>query len=254
MIAPQQQKEIPVRPGEAGMTLLEIIFAVTLMMIMTFATASVLRNGLDMRFDLSQKAKVTHKVNVVMQRVSRDLQHAFIVPSNQAFSRRAEIKSLFRVKPWDNSSELRLTSMAHEAIMSTVHEGDQSFIVYKIERDSATNRPVLYRGESPVVPQNFDEEIPMVRLASGIKGLKILVWNGDSWKEEWDTSRSDWRDMLPKMVRVEVEAYMNEPASEDEPLADNEPTTITRTLVYIPRSAANKEPKDPPKTLKFEVF
>jgi hypothetical protein len=248
----KEHKAISARPGEAGMTLLEIIFAVTLMMIMTFSTTSVLRNGLDMRLDLSQKSKVTHKVNVVLQKVSRDLQHAFIIPSNQAFSRRAEIKSLFRVKPWDNSSELRLTTMDHEPRRSTAYEGDQAFVVYRIEKDTTTNRPILYRGESPVVPENLDEEIPLVRLAVGIKSLKIMLWNGEAWKEDWDSTRTDWRDMLPKMVKVEVEAYMNEPANEDEPLGDNEPTTITRTIVFIPNAMASKEPKDPPKTLKIE--
>lgn len=235
------------------MTLLEIIFAVTLMMIMTFSTTSVLRNGLDMRFDLSQRSKVTHKVNVAMERLSRDLQHAFLIPSTQAFSRRAEIKTLFRIKPWDNSTELRLTTMAHETLLSTVHEGDQSFVVYRIEKDTTTNRPSLMRGESPVVPQNLDEEIPLVRLSNGIKAVRITVWNGEKWVEEWDTNRSDWRDMLPKMVKIEIDAYMNEPLNDDEPLADNEPFSTTKTIVFIPRSVSNKEPKDPPKSFKIEA-
>jgi type II secretory pathway pseudopilin PulG len=248
-----EQKTISMGPGEAGMTLLEIIFAVTLMMIMTFATASVLRNGLDLRFELSQKARTTHKINVVMQKVSKDIQHAFLIPSTQAFSRRAEIKSLFRIKPWDQSSELRLTTMDHEPLLSSAHEGDQAFVVYRIEKDK-NNRPVLYRGESPVVPQNMDEDIPLVSLGSGIKSLKIQAWNGEGWKEEWDSAKSDWRDMMPKMVKIEVTAYSNDPASEEEAYGDNDATTTARTVVYIPRSSNSKEPRDPPKTLKIEGF
>ncbi|RYZ52374.1 MAG: hypothetical protein EOP07_19710 [Proteobacteria bacterium] len=47
------QKDSKFASSESGLTLLEIIFSVTLMLIMTMATAGVLRNGLDMRIELS---------------------------------------------------------------------------------------------------------------------------------------------------------------------------------------------------------
>ena len=237
--------------SQSGMTLLEIIFSVTLMLIMTMATASVLRNGLDMRLELSQRSRVTHRMNIVLQRLSDDLQHAFIIPSQQVFIRKAEIKTLFRIKPWDNSSELRLTTMNHVSHQSGTHESDQTFVLYRIEKDNRSNRPHLYRGEAAVIPENLDQDIPMSVLSRNIKAIRISPWNGEDWRDEWDSNRSDWRDVLPRMVKIEIEAYAYDPADPDEPIGDKDPTVTMRSIVFIPRAVFTKEPKDPVKTAKY---
>ncbi len=236
---------------ESGMTLLEIIFSVTLMLIMTMATASVLRNGLDMRLELSQRSRVTHRINIVMQRISDDLQHAFIISSQQVFIRKAEIKTLFRVKPWDNSSELRLTTMNHVPHMGGTHESDQTYVVYRIEKDNTSNRPHLYRGEASTIPENLDDDPPLSVLARNIKSIKISPWSGEAWREEWDSNRSDWRDTLPRMVKVEIEAYAYDPPDPDTPISENELTVTMRTVIFIPRAVLTKEPKEAGETPKY---
>lgn len=240
------------RRDESGMTMLEIIFSVTLMLIMTMATASVLRNGLDMRLELSARTRVTHRINVALTKLSDDLQHAFIVPSTQVFIRKAEIKTLFRVKPWDNSMELRLTTMNHVPTKGGTHESDQAFVVYRIEKDPANQRPNLYRGVSATMPENLDQDIPMSLLARNIKAIRIKPWDGAEFRDEWDSSRADWRDILPRMVKLEIEAYAYDPLSPDEPIAENDPTQIMRTIVYIPRAAVTKEAKEGPKAPKYQ--
>lgn len=238
------------RRDERGMTLLEIIFSVTLMLIMTMATASVMRNGLDMRLELSARSRVTHRLNVVLAKISDDLQHAFIVPSNQVFIRKAEIKTLFRVKPWDNSMELRLTTMNHVPHTGGTHESDQTFVVYRIEKDSTTQRPNLFRGEAATLPDNLDQDIPMDLLARNIKAVRIRPWDGNDFRDEWDSGRADWRDTLPRLVQVEVEAYAYDPLG-DEPLVETDLTVTMKTVVYIPRAALNKEQKEGGKTPKY---
>lgn len=238
------------RCDQSGMTLLEIIFSVTLMLIMTMATASVMRNGLDMRLELSARSRVTHRINVVLSKLSDDLQHAFLVPSTQAFIRKAEIKTIFRVKPWDNSSELRLTTMNHVPHSAGTYESDQTFVLYRIEKDSTTQRPNLYRGETTTLPDNLDQDIPMSLLARNIKSIRIKPWDGTEFTEEWDSTRSDWRDILPRMVQLEIEAYSYDPQGDD-PIGENDPTQIMRTVIYIPRAAVLKEKKEPVKSPKY---
>ena len=233
------------------MTLLEIIFAVTLMLIMTMATASVMRNGLDMRVELSQRSRVTHRINIALAKISDDLQHAFIIPSQQVFIRKAEIKTLFRVKPWDNSTELRLTTMNHVPHTSGGHESDQTYVMYRIEKDKTSNRPSLQRGEATTMPENLEEDLPMTTLARNIKSIKIQPWNGEDWKDDWDTGRSEWRDVLPRMVKVEIEAYAYDPPDPDTPISESDLTVTMRTVIFIPRSITTKEIKDPVKTPKY---
>ncbi len=238
---------------EAGMTLIEIIFAVTLILIMTIATSSVIRSGIDMKVELSQKAKVNHRLMVVMQRIVDDLEQAFILDSQRLELNYVEraTKSIFAIAPASSNSELRLTTMSHQAIYANAPESDQTFVLYKLEKDNKTQLTHLYRGDSKIIPTNFDEDPPLQILARNIKSMKIFAWNGEDWREEWNSNKADFRNMLPRMVRIEIEAYSDEPLDESRGIEENDPSTAIRTVVFIPRSVQNREPRDPPKAVKY---
>jgi hypothetical protein len=126
-------------------------------------------------------------------------------------------------------------------------------VVYRIEKDKDNQRPHLYRGETAVIPSNFEDDVPMVILAKNIKAIRIRPWTGEKWEDEWNTGRSDWRDTLPRMVKVEVDAYVNELEDETSQYAEGDPITTLRTVVTIPRAMDMKEIKDRSKTLKWDM-
>jgi hypothetical protein len=241
---------------ESGMTLLEILISIALLLVMTVATSSLLRNGIDMRMELSQRSKVNHRLAVIMQHITNDLQHAFLLNLKRMeyldYITTRSTKSLFMVKPWDNNSELSLTTLTHKPMIASAHESDQTFVVYRIEKDKDNQRPHLMRGETRLIPSNFEEDVPMVVLSRNIKALRIKPWNGTKWDDEWNTTKSDWRDALPRMVQVEVDAYSNELENDTDQYGENDQVTTLRTVVDIPRAIEMKEVKDPTKTLKWD--
>lgn len=242
--------------AEAGMTLLEILISITLLMIMTLATSSLLRNGIDMRLELSQRSKVNHRLSVAMNRITDDLQQAFLLNFKRQefldYVTTRQTKSLFLVKRSENNSELRLTTLTHKPMIASAHESDQTFVIYKIEKDRDNQRPHLFRGETKVIPQNFEDDVPMVVLAKNIKALRIMPWNGSTWEEEWNTGKSDFRDTLPRMVKLEVDAYVNELEDDTAQYGENDPITTLRTVVAIPRAMDMKEIKDRSKGIKWD--
>ncbi|WP_141731898.1 type II secretion system GspH family protein [Oligoflexus tunisiensis] len=250
------QDKMGLMSEESGMTLLEIIISITLLLVMTISTSSLLTNGIDMRLELSQRSKVNHRLAIAMQRITDDLQHAFLLNFKRQeyldYVTTRATKSLFMVRPWENNSELRLTTLTHKPRVASAHESDQTFVVYRIEKDKDNQRPHLFRGETPMIPMNFEDDVPMVVLAKNIKALRISPWNGEKWIEEWNTGRADWRDSLPRMVKVEVDAYTNELPDETSQYAEGDPITTLRTVVMIPRAVDTKEVKDRSKTLKWD--
>jgi type II secretory pathway pseudopilin PulG len=242
---------------ESGMTLLEIIISIALLLVMTIATSSLLTNGVDMRIELAQRSKVNHRLAIAMQRITEDLQHAFLLNFKRQeyldYVTTRATKSLFLVRQWENNSELRLTTLTHKPRVASAHESDQTFVIYRIEKDKDNQRPHLYRGETAVIPSNFEDDVPMVVLAKNIKALRIKPWTGEKWEDEWNTGRSDWRDTLPRMVKVEVDAYVNELEDEDSQYSEADPVTTLRTVVMIPRAMDMKEIKDRSKTLKWDM-
>jgi type II secretory pathway component PulJ len=242
---------------ESGMTLLEIIIAIALLLIMTIATSSLLTNGVDMRLELAQRSKVNHRLAIAMERITEDLQHAFLLNFKRQeyldYVTTRATKSLFFIRQWDNNSELKLTTLTHKPRVASAHESDQTFVIYRIEKDRDNQRPHLFRGETTVIPSNFEDDVPMVILAKNIKALRIKPWNGEKWSDEWNSGKSDWRDTLPRMVKVEVDAYTNELEDETSQYGENDPVTTLRTVVMIPRAVDMKEIKDRSKTLKWDM-
>ncbi len=238
------------------MTILEILFSVALLLIMTVSATSIIRNGIDMRFSLSQQAKVNHRMMLAMQKLTEDLEASFVLDTQRLELNPVErsTKSIFAFKMSMDSSELRATTFSHRATRASAQESDQSLVVYRVEKDNTSGRTHLMRGDSEVLPLQLDEDPPLSILARNVKAIRLTGWNGADWKDEWNSSRSDWRNTLPRMVRVEIEAYVNEPDDESAPMAENEPTTILRTTVFLPRSLQTKELTESPKSAKYEAL
>jgi type II secretory pathway pseudopilin PulG len=251
------QEKRKLMKDESGMTLLEIIIAIALLLTMTISTSSLLTNGIDMRLELSQKSKVNHRLAIAMQRITEDLQHAFLLNFKRQeyldYVTTRTTKSLFAVRQWENNSELKLTTLTHKPRVASAHESDQTFVVYRIEKDRDNQRPHLFRGETNMIPSNFEDDVPMVILAKNIKALRIKPWNGEKWEDDWNSGKSDWRDTLPRMVKVEIEAYINELDDDTTQYAETDSTTTLRTVVMIPRAVDMKEIKDRTKTLKWDM-
>ena len=80
--------------------------------------------------------------------------------------------------------------MSHEPIVANSHQSDQTYVIYKIEKDFDTNMLALYRGETKVIPEKLDDDAPFELLAKHVKAIRVWGWNGDGWKERWDTRKS----------------------------------------------------------------
>ena len=141
--------------------------------------------------------------------MSRDLKLAFLTGRDELISK-SRTFSIFYTKLSSDTSELRFTTMSHEPIVANSHQSDQTYVIYKIEKDFDTNMLALYRGETKVIPEKLDDDAPFELLAKHVKAIRVWGWNGDGWKERWDTRKSEFKHMLPKMVKLEVEVFDKE--------------------------------------------
>ena len=231
------------------MTFLEVIFSIMILLVLAMTAASLIRNGVDLQMSLSQQAKVSHGLSVAMKRLTSDLQHAFLIDRKRLeyfFSTR-KMKTYFEVKTRGNNSTLMLTAMNNQARMMNAQESDQTFIVYRVERDDTTGLSNLLRGQTKYIPERFRErDVPTEVLAKNIRALRIKPWDGNQFRNEWNSDKAEWRDKLPYMVEVEIEAYevdlIDEERVEDE---SQTPYSTMRTVIYIPRARGKKQRRDP---------
>ena len=234
--------------GQSGLTFLEVIFAIMILLVLTMSAAQMIRNGVDVQLSLAEQARVSHRIDVAMQRVTSDLEHAFLINRKrpESFYTTRKFKSIFAIDDKRGSSELRFTTMNHRPLIAQSRESDQNYVFYRLEKKDAGGPSHLYRGVSPVIPEEFNDDIRFELLSKNIKTFRIEAWNGDRWTKEWDSDKSDFRDLLPHMVRVVVEAYAFDILEGD--IIDESEQVATRrmeTIIFLPRAyGGGKEPKE----------
>lgn len=239
---------------ESGMSFLEVIFSIMILLVLSMTAASLIRSGVDLQINLSQQSKVKHRLSIAMEKLNHDIEHAFLLDSKRseyAFTER-KTKTHFSIKTRGESATLMLTAMNHRPVRQNSGEGDQTFIVYTVETDTDTGMQNLYRGETKFIPESFDDRIPKEIIAKNVKALRVKAWNGTDFKDAWNTERSEHRDLLPYMVEVEVEVYEDDPVEGERFEADSDlPTSTLRTVVYLARSWGFKQKRPPSKSIKY---
>ena len=192
--------------NEQAFTLLEVILSLAILASLMTGVAMLLKNSSEIKTGVSETGNVNHRLQVAMEKISRDLAHAFMVHKTD-FDRRT--KAIFKIEKQDNNDRLFLTTLTHRPKRMHSKESDMTYVVYELRRSEDGQEPThLYRGETRRVPESFRDEVPTVMLARSIKSLQFLPWDGSKWSpDRWHSGRSEYRNKIPHMVRVELEAY-----------------------------------------------
>jgi hypothetical protein len=244
---------------QAGFSLLEVVITIAIMMTLTVAVASMLRGGFEVKEGLSQRAKLIHRMQVAIDRIAKDVELAFLVSTVKDQNKnpmQRRTKSIFKIDRFGGGEKLLVTTKTHRPIVKGSYESDMTFVVYELrDAPDAAGRKHLYRGESPVIPEDLKEEPPKSVLARHIKSVTYEAWDGEKWmKDAWDTGRGDTRNRLPKLMRITLEAYKHDRIDGDgqDAAALDEETEKISTVVYLSESWAHQEIKQPSKTPRWE--
>lgn len=250
----------PKLPGSAqrnGFSLIEVVITIGILMSLTLAVASMLRSGFDVKAGLAQKAKVSHRLSVAMQKISDDVQHTFFVSTKSSFQNPIErkMKSIFKIdKNGSKGDRLNLTTKTHRAIVRGKFESDLTYVVYEIkESKDVPGRSHLFRGEFPYIPADLRDDPPFRVLAKHIKTVTFEAWNGEKWSNDyWDTGRGDTRNLLPKMVKVTLEAWAEEREPDDGKDETYDQTVETlSTVIFLNDSLDYADLKTPVKSIRW---
>lgn len=236
------------RHASAGFTLLEVVITIGILVVLAVAVTELLKSNIDIRFALGNESMVTHRVGQTMKRISKDIEHAFIIGRRDTLRRTRNRfgDTIFQMEQRGESSELKFTTMSHESLIANSHESDLTYVVYQLKVDENNSAVFhLYRGEAKFIPERFRDNPPLRLIARNIKSFMVEAWRGDRWvKDRWDTERSEWRDKLPRMVKVTLETYIEDVTNEDyvpdRELSD-EPTLTTGSVFMLPYALGLEE-------------
>lgn len=221
----------PQNLSQQGFTLLEVIMSLAILASLMSGVAMLLKNSSEIKTGVSAAGNVNHRLQVALEKVSRDLAHAFMIKKTD-FDRRT--KAIFTIEKQGDSDRLSLTTMTHRPKRVNSKESDMTYVVYEVRKDEDGKEPThLFRGETVRVPESFRDPVDMVILARAVKSLRIVPWDGSKWSpDRWHSGRSEHRHKIPHMVRVELVAYEATELDAENARWEEAETLALKTVVF----------------------
>ena len=224
-------RNTPPTISTTGFTLIEVVIAVGLLAIISTMIFQSLSQTFTTRDMLDRSQTSLHGARVAIQRLSDDLASTFLSP----YKIKGYTDEKQPTRFLGNAKELTLTSMTHLRLFRNVRESDQSELTYLLEDDPKAGRQNLVRKEYKriEIERAADQEPVSLVLVEGVHDFKLRYCNGEKgeWTEEWDTTKSDFKDKLP--LAVEVSIVVNPDPENDKPLEDD--LFTLKTIAFIER-------------------
>ena len=246
------------KSSSPGFSLLEVMLAISILLSLVIAVATMLRSTIDLKMSLARDSRITHRLTVAMTRVAWDVEHAFVVGLNDTPRGGSErqFKTLFKIDKSGDNDKVSMTITGNINGVPGAPEGDTAYVVYEVrDAQDSPGRKHLYRGIATATRDDLKEDPPMRIFVRNIKTFKLSTWKGDDWStDRWDSARGEWRDKLPHMVRIEIETW-----NEDDEIPRENPQDPTgdgnvvgvKTVVAIQQARGMKELKQPSNTVKW---
>ena len=214
----------------AGMTLMEVLIAVTILgtvMIIVWASFSY-------SFDARERVEtVFERYQIVRQgmaRMSTELSMAFVTPhGTEPTGMEQRYKTAFIGK----SERIDFTSLSHQRVFENEKSSDQCEISYYVRSERNEEGDLvesLVRREDTTLDDDPEKGGTIMTLIPDIEEFELEYWDdqkeiaGEAWTDEWDTE-GERQGQLPQRVRITIEF--------EHPLNGKRVTMRTQTQLYL---------------------
>jgi general secretion pathway protein J len=185
-----------------GMTLLEIIVSVSIVVVMASLVYGSARRQMEARDLANRIEERSSMVRIAMSRMAREISMAFL--SNH-ISLDKRTQTIFKGVNESPINRLTFSSFSHQRLKSDVHESDQNVITYYGKQDKEnTSLMNLMRYEKRIIDDKPEEYGEGEVLARGIVGLRFRYYDEEKkeWVDSWDTMGIERGNKLPRYVEI----------------------------------------------------
>jgi len=210
------------------MTLFEVMVAIVIILFLGIAGMTALSNAIEMKDLLAERDETTRAARVTMGRLRREVQLAFLTNTQGDRER-------YRTEFISNDSDpdsLVFASFSHQRMYRNSHESDQTEITVWAEAERGGQGYTLYHREAPRIDGKLDEGGVVYPIAHNVRSfnLRFLDNQTNEWRDDWNTSKPDTANRLPRAVEIGLVLIGRDPEDEDRTI--DIPFLTTVTLQY----------------------
>lgn len=190
-----------------GMSLLEVMVAIFLIVFMSFTAFVLLDSSIETREVLGERDEVTRSARVVLGKLRREIQLAFLTAHPQAIN---TYETVF-VGTDDNPDRLTFTSLSHQRLYKDSRESDQTELTWWVD-DAGSQRQALFHREAARVDEEPDKGGVIYPLAYNVRtfDVRYLDSRTNEWTDTWDTRTVDQANRLPRAVQIGLVLILEE--------------------------------------------
>lgn len=196
------------RRPQAGMTLLEIMIAIAIMVaMMTMGWRTITTASLASR-EYSGFAERDQELRVAVDRVVADFEGAYLSKNEDEGA--THPRTLFTARKSGKVPEVRFSTLAHRVLYADAHESEQTQVSYAAMTDKKdpSQTDWIRREQRRLSNENpEDEPADTDILIHDVEQVEIQMWDwhDEKWLDEWDTTAADaQKGRLPTRVRIIV--------------------------------------------------
>ena len=189
-----------------GFTLLEVLVSVAIMAIIMAALYGAYTSNLETIQLARQSGLVNQTARIILDRMSRDLESAFMTAPAASGSEETPRTGLLGHDQEINgrpADRLSFTSLSHVPVGKTGLRTDLCEIGYHLEEDTEEESLIIFRRDQAVPDQDITAGGQPLELSGMIRGLDVTFQDkeGEDF-DTWDTFEGAHKDVLPSLVKV----------------------------------------------------
>ena len=196
------------RRPQAGMTLLEVMIAIAILVVMMTLAWKTISNTSESKKVFERYEERNHELRMALGRIVRDFEHAYL--SRNEDTNAVHPRTMFVAKSGSRLPDVRFSTLDHRVLWADANESEQTVISY-LPHDDPEHSGVTdwirreQRRMSNEVPEQEPADYDV--LVHDILGAKLEFWNwkNNEWQDTWNTMQADaQKGWLPTRVRITI--------------------------------------------------
>jgi len=219
-----------------GLTLVEIVVAIAILALIGTIAFSSLTTTMGVREAMEEAGGSKRAARTTMSTIVRELRLAYMTKNTAAIQ---SYRTIFVGRDDDDTDQLWFATLAHQRRYRDSRECDQGEVTLFTEPDpDKSELLVLYHREGPRIDHEPDKDGAIMPLARGVTrfDLSYLDPKTGEWKDEWDTTKAEQANTLPRAVQIVLGLASPDPNDKN----DSVVSTYVRTVMLAMATAQTR--------------